>query len=289
MAGLLYSAALQANLPALPRLHGKTSDEAPAGDDGPPSQRVRRLTAEEVRQLFIGTVDSFYDPADSANPAAYPTGPGFVRRFGYGRTNARSAVDAIASGRLPPQVDIESPEWFQVLSPAAGKVRISGRIALRYPGSGSVPKPGQDTFDYTVEWAPGVDPNEADWHLIGRGDQLSMAMEGPLADLPVASIKVKNAVPPRDDPSWQPDDASHIYTISVRVRATQHSLEPARDRVVGEARRAVHVHDDPDLLPGFPKNLGASGEASLKTADLDGDGKREVIVADAGGSDSCFP
>jgi hypothetical protein len=283
MAGLLYSAALQANLPALPRLHGKTSDEAPAGDDGPLSQRVRRLTAEEVRQLFIGTVDSFYDPADSANPAAYPTGPGFVRRFGYGRTNARSAVDAITSGRLPPQVDIESPEWFQVLSPAAGKVRISGRIALRYPGSGSVPKPGQDTFDYTVEWAPGVDPSEADWHLIGRGDQLSMAMEGPLADLPVASIKVKNVVPPRDDPSWQPDDASHIYTISVRVRATQHSLEPARDRVVGEARRAVHVHDDPDLLPGFPKNLGASGEASLKTADLDGDGKREVIVADAGG------
>ena len=76
---------------------------------------MRRLTAEEVRQILIGTVDNFYNPADATDPTKYPTTRrrlGFARRFGYGRPNARSAVDAIFAGELPPEVDIRSPAWF---------------------------------------------------------------------------------------------------------------------------------------------------------------------------------
>src|SRR5262249_28121556 len=45
----------------------------------------------------------------------------------------------------------------------------------------------------------------------------------------------------------------------------------------GETRKVFYVHDDPDLLPGFPKYLGASGEGSPRLVDLDGDGKREIL------------
>lgn len=275
MAGLLYSAALAANLPAPNRLHPPGTDSAPAGDPGPAADRVRRLTAEEVRQLMVATADSFYDPSEDHNPAAYPTGPGFVRRFGYGRVNARSAVDRIFDGALPPEVEIEKPEWFQVLSRLDGRVPIEGRIAIRgAPG---------DTFDFEVAWAPGVDPRDEKFALLGHGEMQSKPLEGQLADLPVFDINVQNPVLPPDDPSWQPDDAAHVYTATVRVRAWLRSSDPKRNGLTGEARKAVHIHYDKDLLAGFPKRLGASGEASLKSADLLGNGKRELIVADSGG------
>lgn len=278
MAGLLYSAALAADLPAPARLHPPTtSDSAPAGDGGPAGQRVRRLTAEEVRQIMLGTVDNIYDPSEDNNPAAYPTGPGFVRRFGYGRVNARSAVDHILSGAIPAEVEIEKPEWFQVFGERDGSVPIEGRIAIRHG------QPEGDSFDFEVAWAPGVDPREDRYTRLGRGEGMTRSLEGKLADLPVAQLKIQNPVLDRDDPAWQPDDIAHVYTVTVRVRVWQRSADPKRNGLLSEARRAVHIRTDPDLLPGFPKRLGASGESSPKTADLDGDGKREIIVADSGG------
>ena len=277
MAGLLYSAALQADLPAPPRLHPPAGSDVPVGDSGPVTERVRRLTAEEVRQLMIGTVDSMFEPSESLNPQAYPSGPGFVRRFGYGRVNARKAVDAILAGAIPPQVEIESPEWFQVLGKVDGLVPVKGRISLRSGG------PGKDLYDYVVEWAPGVDPKDGEWKRLGGAEQQTQTVEGSLASIPAAELTVQNPVPMPEDPSWQPDDAAHVHAMTVRVRATLRSLDPLRNGLVGEARRTVHIANDPDLLPGFPKRIGASGEASLKMADLDGDGKRELILADSGG------
>src|SRR5262249_35862736 len=69
VAGMLYSAALKAGIPTP---HATAGD--PLGN--------RRLTAEEVRQLLIGTVDNFYDPNDATDPTKYPTKMGFARRFG---------------------------------------------------------------------------------------------------------------------------------------------------------------------------------------------------------------
>ncbi len=275
MAGLLYSAALMADLPAPARLHPPMGNDAPVGDSGPAMQRVRRLTAEEVRQIMIGTVDSFYDPAESMNPQAYPTGPGFVRRFGYGRVNARKAVDAIIAGAIPPQVEIESPEWFQVLGKRDGMVPIQGRISLR--------SSAKDQYDYVIEWGPGVDPKDGDWKRLGGAELQSQPIEGPLGQIPAAELTVNNPVLSPEDPNWQPDDVAHVHAITVRVRATQRSTDPLRNGLSGEARRTVHIHTDPDLLPGFPMRLGSSGESSLKMADLDGDGKRELIVADSVG------
>lgn len=277
MAGLLYSAALLAGIPAPDKLYPVPAGTAqgPAGDNGPAAERVRRLTAEEVRQLMIGTADGFYDPSEDNNQLAYPTGPGFVRRFGYGRVNARSAVDRILASALPPQVEIERPEWFQVVGQDQTPLRIVGRIALR---AGSA-----DRYDYEVDWAPGVDPKNERFVRLARAELQSMPLYGTLAELPTKDLLINNPVFGRDDPAWQPDDIAHVHTITLRVRATLRSMDPLRNGLVGEARRAVHIHRDAQLLPGFPLRLGASGEASIKTADLNGDGKREIIVADSGG------
>ena len=53
--------------------------------------------------------------------------------------------------------------------------------------------------------------------------------------------------------------------------------------VPGEMRRTYAVHSDPDLLKGFPRYLGDSGEASPKMADLDGDGVLDLIYPTGGG------
>jgi hypothetical protein len=46
----------------------------------------------------------------------------------------------------------------------------------------------------------------------------------------------------------------------------------------------LSVHEDRDLLSGFPYALGSSGESSPKLADLDGDGVRDIVVATADGA-----
>lgn len=263
--GIVYSAALKANLPS------------PGNFAGDP-QHNRRLTAEEVRQLVIDGVDHFYDPGDATNPLQYPTKPGFARRFGYGRPNLRTTIDQIFNGQLPPEVDIETPAWFDILYPdKTPSVDIVGRVAVR----GAQANPAGVTFDYVVEWAPGVDPDDDQFTQIGHAEMQSSAIHGPLATWDISGLNVNNPVPAATDPSFQPDDPVNVHVVTVRVRATLHggSVEGLK----GESRKAFHVYKDPDLLPGFPVFVGASGESSPKIVDLTGDGKRVIVLADSSG------
>src|SRR5262249_56665731 len=50
-----------------------------------------------------------------------------------------------------------------------------------------------------------------------------------------------------------------------------------------QMRKALFIYHDPTVLPGFPIYMGASGEAPPKLADLDGDGKREIVIPDTNG------
>jgi hypothetical protein len=267
VAGMLYSAALKADLPAP---HPMAGD--PMGN--------RRLTAEEVRQFLINTVDNFYNPADATDPTKYPTKMGFARRFGYGRPNVRNAVDAILAGKLPPEASISAPRWFEVLDPSkTPMVDIKGWAGVR----GVAMNPAGTTFDYVVEWAPGVDPDDADFKMIGQAEMQTMAVDGPLAQWDISGITVNNPVGKAGSPGWQPDDPSNVHVVTLRLRVTLHSSNPALDGLKGENRKAVHIYKDPDLLPGFPVFIDASGEGSPHTADLLGDGKREIVVGDANG------
>ncbi|MCA9590277.1 MAG: VCBS repeat-containing protein, partial [Myxococcales bacterium] len=231
-----------------------------------------QLTAEEAIQIFKMYADDV-DVAESRGerPVYYFSKAGFDQRFGYGRANAFRMVEAVKARLIPPEVDIVSPEWFSVLyaDRTSGPVPIMGRVAAARAPS----------YDFKVEWAPGVQPEEGDYKPLAP----------PLVNVPGATVSGGAATPlaqidPRQIDTSHPRDpdsplGENDRSISVRVQAVAHY--PNGD-VRGEARRVVAIVNDknggdPDLLPGFPISLGSSAEGSPKLADIDGDGVRDII------------
>lgn len=225
------------------------------------------LSAEEVRQLFITTVDDINVPesqmsAPNYNRQYYPSLPGWDQRFGYGRVNSRNALEMIRDRKIPPEVDITSPRWFQTIYPdRTPMLQLEGHIAARRAPN----------FDYVIEWAPGIEPADAAWRTVTTRSGATAAVDGTLANIDVSSLMIDNA-----------GERENRYTITIRVRATAHYGGAVGD-VRGEYRRAVYIHRDTTLLPGFPVDLQGSGEAAPRVADLDGDGRAELVVINADG------
>jgi MYXO-CTERM domain-containing protein len=244
IAGLIYSEALARNL-------------TPA------------LSAEEAKQLLSMTTDDIWVPesdptASNFDPAYYPSRPGWDQRFGYGRTNARRALDWVRAGRIPPEVDIVSPRWFSVHDPdrePQRMLRIEGTIAAR-----RAPR-----FDYTIEWAAGVEPDAMAWRTVRTERNVTAPVTDRLAEIDLRDIRIDN-----------PGEAENRFTLTVRIRVVAHYDAPIGD-VPGEVRRAFYVRRDPTVLPGFPIDTGGSGEGSAHLADLDGDGRREIVYPTADG------
>jgi len=247
------------------------------------AQKGLDLTAEEAIQIFRMQADDI-DVAESRSPdpevsgRLYASKAGWDQRFGYGRANAERMMRAVDEGRIPPEVDITSPEWFTpiVAGRGPGQVPVLGRVSARRAAS----------YDYLVEWAPGVEPEDAAFKpLVAEKKGVPGAtvsggtLEAPLAALDPTQIDTSH---PRDADSQK---GENDRTITIRVRAVAHY---AGFDVPGEARRAVTISNeknggDKDLLPGFPLYLGGSLEASPKLADIDGDGVRDIVAPSADG------
>ncbi len=258
VAGLVYSSAIAA--------------DRPGGPLDPP------LSAEELRQLVLMNAQDIDVPESrpgdpNYNSFWYPSLEGWDQRFGYGRVNTYNAVVAVREGRIPPEVDIVSPDWFRPIYPdRTPTLLLRGTIAARRAPS----------FDYVIEWARGIQPEDSEFETLDMGVGETAAIEGDLYSWDISDLEVDN-----------PDDGSqNKYTVTVRIRVTAHYGGTAGD-VMGEQRRVFAILRDPDLLPGFPLGLGvrndadelhmASGEAGAKLADIDGDGNLEIIYADADG------
>ena len=264
--GLLYSMALKVNLPA-PRAFGTDPDGH------------RRLSAEEIKQLLISTVYDInvvnYDPTTQ-----YPSQKGWEQRFGYGRPDVGAAVRAIEAGKIPPEVDIDSPRWFEtVYADKQPMVPIVAHIDYR--------KDRYQSYDWVLEYAPGIEPKEigeagANWTVIdqktGVTDPVGTTM--PLTTWDISHVTIDNP------PMPEPDKDVNRYIVTVRLRVTAHSS--TLGDVTGTMRKTFHIYRDPSLLPGYPIYLGGSGESSPKLADIDGDGKRELIIADSDGKVHAF-
>jgi len=251
LAGLVYSMGVQANL-------------------DPP------LNAGEAMQIFLMTADDINVP-ESQQPGSeyFWSQSGFDQRFGYGRVNANTAVEWVKAGKIPPDVDIVRPYWFEVL--------YKDQLTQAVPIMGTVRARRAPLYSVYVEWAPGVQPLDGAFKTISKleniksSDMPVLGGDGtPLATLDVREIDVTHE---RDSDSPR---GENDRTITVRVRAVAHYGGEIGD-VPGELRRAYAVHEDPDLLDGFPFYLGASGESSPKLADMDGDGVRDIVVGTSDG------
>jgi hypothetical protein len=246
-----------------------------------------QLSANEVMQIVRATADDIdfstpnaVDPAnDFGTPTGglidtvrYPTTPGWDATNGYGRINIYEAVKAVRNDRIPPEADITSPTWFQVL-PTTGHMIVRGRVAASRAAS----------YDYKLEWATGVQPPNYPakdvWHVAAQQSDLHTPLDGVLGNIDLASIAA--ALPndgsgtPVDPSTSRPDEER----FSVRLRVVVNAHGGASDGLEGEFQKQIFVHNDPDLVNGFPIRLASVGNSSPVFANLDGKKGNELIVA----------
>src|SRR5207253_6957641 len=77
-------------------------------------------------------------------------------------------------------------------------------------------------------------------------------------------------------PDVTSDYDQFTYTIRVQVRD-----QPGNQ--LGEDRRTIFVHHDPDLKAPYPLKIGGDGASSPALADLDGDGKADIVFGTSDG------
>ncbi|MHC4478944.1 MAG: FG-GAP repeat domain-containing protein, partial [Planctomycetota bacterium] len=220
----------------------------------------KTLSANEAKQVITLSADDVFDPHSDF----YPSQPGWDQYYGYGRANARAAVDRIGPGTIPPEADLRNPAWFETLDPTKTPViEIVGRVAAQRA----------DWYHYAVAYGVGVEPLNREFNPIRISRRRTTPLNGVLARWDIGSLlPFARRVP------TGPND----FTVTLRLRVFD------KNGQMGEDRKTVFIHHDPDLHPGFPVALEASGESSPTLADLNGDTASEIIVATADGKVFAF-
>jgi hypothetical protein len=269
--GLAYSAALDA-------IDRGELEWYPGYADGVEGQP---LSAAEVRGLLQNTADDI-DFATAKPPfgppmnyvttlgTRFPSTPGWDPYFGFGRLNADRLVDEVAAGRIPPEVDIESPNRYVTLDPADGTAAIRGRVAaLR-----------ADSYTYKVEVALTEHPRPGDYITVKESGPLTAPRSGRLATLDVAQLA--EDMPDRSHPAGptrkgqiRRDDYNR-YSITVRVTATD-----SEDLSASDQRNLFVQHDD-QLLSGWPRDIDTQAGTPMP-GDLNNDGVNELVLTDSNG------
>ncbi len=207
----------------------------------------------------------------------YPARKGYDEFYGYGRLNAYKAVVAAYNGTIPPEAEITGPDWFSQIGPGAASFSVKGYVGAR------------GSYRCEVDVAPGGQPNnEADFKRVSsswcNGAAVhSHGFSGVLGTVDIA--KLKALFPPQSftgnlgpqDAGGRPNTMRYAFTIRVLVRTA--SGRP----MSGEDRRQLFLHSDPQMLHGFPINLGGDGVSSPLLVDLDGDNRNELVVATSDG------
>jgi hypothetical protein len=241
---------------------------------------------------------------------SYPARKGHDQFYGYGRSNMARTIGALVDDpadpsvpKLPPEVEITSPEWYQQVDPARTTLDVEGEVFAR-----------GDQFTCRVLVAPGHYPNNStttqtppgDFKEIGggpcNGTQRTAAIDGKLAEINVAELKArfpagavavdfKGREPGAgaQTSNGRPNTDPYGFTIKVVASKTQAGVQ-----LTGADHRAAFLHRDQDLLPGYPLGIRSKGritalpptgdgESSPAFADLNGDNTNEMVFGTTDG------
>ena len=228
------------------------------------------LSANELLQILQTTTDDIKDACLTIRPGGCQEG--WDEHWGYGRVNALRAVQALGDpdkgvpAKIPPEVEITSPRWFDLYHPGqTPTVDIDGMVYAR-----------GDAYSYEVDYAVGVEPFDSEFTVIDSGTGTER-FEGTLATLDITSIfdaaHLEAAPTDHDD-----------FTVTIRVRA--HKTVDG-DVVTGEYRKTIAVYndfeDETGLLPGFPIEFDNSAESAAVLWDLAGTGTDKLDIIFGGG------
>ncbi|MFC0038137.1 FG-GAP-like repeat-containing protein [Actinomadura rayongensis] len=220
------------------------------------------LTNEEAIQVLRATASDIDDPS-----LGWPGKPGWDRQYGYGRPNVAKALAAIKAGAVPPVGSITSPDWYALYDPSrTDKVDVAGYVAA----------PRSPKYRYELQWAPGIEPGEKAFATAGSGSGTA-PRDGKLGTLDLSKVPEsvwKKAYGLSSDKALS---STEQYTVTLRLRVWD-----AAGRM-SEERRAIAVHHDPALRPGFPLKLGIGNESQPALADLTGTGRQAIVYGDGDG------
>jgi hypothetical protein len=208
---------------------------------------LQDISAEEVRQILERSARDI----TATDGTSYLVSSGWDQWTGYGRLNAKAAVDMVSATTIPPEADMTAPDWYALVD---GTVTIPFYANARWASS----------FGYTLEVAAGVEPTSFTPVASASGLAANPALSS--ADLASTFSATWNTAPL----------ANGIYTLRLRVTDNFGN--------VGEDRRAVWVrHPDPQDQPGFPRQFDGSPGLSVALVDLDDDNTLEIIFGDGNG------
>ncbi len=244
------------------------------------------LSANEITQLVTMSADDidFAKAAPPTGPAHNnavstglplvttvrdPTKKGFDPTSGYGRIDAARLVQWIASGRIPPQAEVDGLPWYQVLTPS-DTLTVSGLM-------GTTRSP---SWHYEVQVAAGETPRPSAWRVVASGTGTGVR-HGELARIPLSEVaplfpKAVHLDGTPATPNGQPDPDRYLFTVRLVVQDA--------DGMVGMARRAEFLHQDPSLLGGAPVRLPSSVVAPPVLAPIGPGGTNALLVAAADGT-----
>ncbi len=167
---------------------------------------------------------------------------------GWDKYTGYGRVDAARAVAMVTPDGSKIPPVANITSPAwfqtvGGAVAVTGSVSAR-----------NGPYRWTLQVGQGVQPSS--WRTLGTGSGTD-PFDGTLGTFDPAGLR------------------DGLYTL--RLKASDGRGNGAEDR------QAFTVLRDTTALPGFPKQLASSVESSPQFADLNGDGKDELIVADQSG------
>jgi hypothetical protein len=237
--------------------------------------RGRDLAPNEVKQLFTMTAEDVVAENTVGTGVPDPAHPGWDQHFGYGRLDLGHALERIRDSKVPPQAFIDSPEWFAPLNlERQGSVGVAARLSAR-----------TGTFKWKLQWAPGVEPAEAEFRDVAPEQTSGSSIDRELGTIDLAQVRAALDARPgggaTDDPtapSKGPGDKDpNEPAFTVRVIVTD------ADGNRGEDRKQLFAYRDSSLHSGWSRYTGDGGEASQRLYDLDGDNRLDVVEPSSSG------